>query len=114
MGKDVEGSSDEARRGYLQCSRCPITLVARHIYHDLDLLMEEETIVYVDTYRDWEFDFVDEPIATSGMQTEVEKAKPTNEEEDTAKTGGVNVAETLAAMVGKGMGKYIQSKPQAK
>lgn len=46
---------------------CLMTPFAMHFYHHLDLLMEEETTLYIDTrHRDWEFDFVNEPTTTSG------------------------------------------------
>lgn len=55
---------------------CPITTYAMHIYHDLNLIDEEAT-TYIDTSWDWEYNFVDDPIAASGTQSEVEKEKPT-------------------------------------
>lgn len=47
---------------------CPMTPFAMHIYHHLDLLMEEEKVLYINTNRDWEYNFVNEPTVASGTQ----------------------------------------------
>lgn len=45
---------------------------------------------------------------------EKEKEKPTREEDDTAKTSGVNIEKTLVTMADEKVGEYIQPKLEAK
>lgn len=93
---------------------CPITMYAMHIYHNLNLLTKEKLMTYIDISRDQEFNFIEDPTITSDAHIETEQEKPTREEDDTTEMVGINIVETLAAMIDKKLGEYIQLEPQAK
>lgn len=62
-------------RGIYNSRGFPLTTFSTHIYYHLDILMVEEMSLYIDTYWEWEFDLVDEPIVVSSMQMEAMKEK---------------------------------------